>query len=67
MVKDVKIEDKSKLLKQSAEAREELRKMRFDLALSQLNDTSKIHKKKKELARVQTMLSAIKKKELKKS
>ncbi len=63
MAKDVKIEDRNKLQQQSNEMREELRKMRFDLTLSQLDDTSKISKKKKELARVQTALSEIKKKE----
>ena len=60
MAKDIKIEDKNKLVQQSADIRAELRKLRFDLALSQLDDTSKIKKKRKELAQVHTSLSKIK-------
>ena len=56
-IKIQNIEDKSKLLQLSNDIRGELRKLRFDLALSQLDDTSKISKKKKELAIVHTFLS----------
>lgn len=64
MEKDVKIEDKAKLVQESEKIRSELRKLRFDLALSQLDDTSKIRQQKKEIARVSTKLTKIKELEI---
>lgn len=60
MKKDIKVEDKTELIQESEKIREEIRGLRFDIALSQLDDTSKIRSKKKELARVLTSLTKIK-------
>ena len=60
MVKDVKIEDKAKLQQEADSLRAELRKLRFDLALSQLDDTNKIRESKRRLANINTSLTKIK-------
>ena len=56
----INVEDKKKYTDQAKESRAKLRKLRFDNALSQLDDTSQIRKEKKELARVLTKLSSLK-------
>ena len=63
MSEEVKIEEKSQLNQKASEVRETLRKHRFDLAMSQLDDVSKIKKAKKELARILTRLSSLRKTE----
>ena len=60
MKPELKIEDTEKYIAQENELREQLRKMRFDNALGQLDDTSKIKKTRRELARVLTYLKQIK-------
>ena len=60
MSKEINTEDKNKYTDQAKEIRANLRKLRFDNALSQLDDTSQIRKQKKELARVLTKLSSLK-------
>ena len=60
MSKETNTEDKKKYTDQVKEIRSKLRKLRFDNALSQLDDTSQIRKQKKELARVLTKLSSLK-------
>ena len=59
--------NKEKYLLREKELREEQRKLRFNHALGQLDDTSKLRKNRKELARVLTTLSTINKMENKKA
>ena len=56
-----KMEDISKLENMVDEGKEQLRKLRFDNKLGRLDDTSKIKKKKKEIARNLTKLNFLKK------
>lgn len=60
MKPELKKEDTEKYIAQEKELREQLRKLRFDNALGQLDDTSKIKKARRELARVLTYLKQIK-------
>ena len=63
IAKDEKLtsEDMNKYVSKSNELKEDLRKLRFDNVLGQLDDTSKIKKIKKELARLATNITKIKK------
>ena len=59
MANDDKIGELKGLEQKAIELRTSLRKLRFDLSLGQLDDTSKIRKEKKELARVLTKISTL--------
>lgn len=53
------IDDLPKYKKQEIEIREQLRKLRFDHKLGQLDDPSQIKKNKAELARILTKMTQI--------
>ena len=55
----LKKEDRPMYVNKLNELRENFRKLRFELKLGQLDDTSKLKKTRKEIARVQTQISAI--------
>jgi large subunit ribosomal protein L29 len=58
-VKNKEVDEKT--LSREKELKADLRKARFDHALGQLDDTSKISKLKKDIARVKTKTHSVKK------
>ena len=59
--KDLKEKNKEELKKMLAEKRENVRKLRFDIASKQIKNNREIRNDKKDIARILTMLTAGKK------